>query len=428
MAKTRIASGIQVSRNSAGAALGVTNGSGIINTAQTTKCHIGTRIVCGTPQGVWAPGANADYTWSTMMALPDSFVAIRLVMMNDSTSTIAGVKACASVGGDATKMVNQGGTFTNFTFSGAATVTLAAGTSTSPAITLSDWLPLASTARTDGGSLPLVYVRALTPSTNANSIPLIGLGLAWSGWETKSDGLVFATRFQNADGVGTPANMTEAGATDPSGSPVVGVQYLTTAGSVSIAFFGDSITSGYTATIPGDSWCHKAIAGLGARYSCANLGASGQTTTQCLTRAQVYIPTMRPYMAFFPAFSPNDGTPTAAITNTAAANALQFIDLCRQYGTIPVIINGLPKTTDNTNATSSYTNGQDDFRKTLNSSLSGYGVTVVDFATPLSNSTALGTASKWSAASATVDGTHPSDTGFTSMATIAASTIQGFAI
>ena len=393
--------------------------------AQAARNFVGTRVITGTCQGGFGLG-GANYTWSLETALPTDFVAARIILANNLLVAVTGVTACASVGGTAADRVNNAGTFVNATFAGSSTVTLPAATSAAdPTYTVSDWINIQSTPRVDGGALPLLYVRALTPLANTNA-PLVGFGLGVSGWATKSDGHIWAWRFQSGDFVTTPSGMTAS--TDPSGSPIAGVQYLTKSGAIlSVAGFGDSITSAYLATIPGDSWLHKAIVSYASGAAIGNFGWAGQTTAQYLARAQRCIPLFKPTHAFYAIHSPNDGTPTAAITAAQYARALQFVDLCRQNGTVPILWSGLPRTTDATNATSSYTNAQDDLRKQLNQALMAVGVEVVDMAAVMSDQNALGTASKWVSASATVEGLHPSDAGNSLMAAPALALLNNFA-
>ena len=401
------------------------NGSAMPLGPYSAKNFVGTRIMTATGQGGFAQ-SGANYTWSLACAVPAAFTAIRLILQNNLLVPVTGVTACASVGGTASDLTNNAGTFTNATFAGASSVSLAAApVAGNPSLTVSDWIPITSTPRVDGGTLPLVYVRCMTPLANTNA-PLNGMGVGVTGWATKSDGLIWAWRFQSGDFVTTPSGMT--GSTDPSSSPIVGIQYLSAAGAIlSVATFGDSITSAYLATIPGDSWGHRAVASYAKGTSYANAGWAGQSTAQILVRAQVYIPLLKPSHAFYPLFSPNDGTPTAAIITAAYMRSLQFVDLCRQNGVYPIVWSGLPRTTDATNTASSYTNGQDDLRKGLNNAFAAIGVEFCDMAAAMSDTTALGTASKWVSAAATVEGLHPSNSGNDLMAAKALATLSKFA-
>lgn len=378
------------------------------NGSLPAKTSVGTRILTPVHQGGFAQ-AGANYTWGLHVALPNEFVALRLVLGNGLAVPVTGVTACASSGATAADHVNNSGTWTNATFAGASSITLPAGSSADPSITLSDWIYLPSVSYSSGNAKSMAYVRCMTPLANANA-PLMGLGVSISGWANKADGMLWAWTFQSGDFVTTPAGMTSSA--DPSAAPIIGVQYLTKTGVVvSNAFFGDSEVGSYLATIPGDSWCSTATNAAGQKAVCANLGYTGQTTTAILTRAQRYIPLLKPSIAWFPVGSPNDGTPTASVVNTEYANLMTFVALCRANGCIPIGYTQLPRTTDATNTTSAYTSGQDDLRKTINNNLLASGLIVVDTAAVVSDTTALGTASKWLSASITVEGLHPNDAG-----------------
>ena len=391
--------------------------------AELTKNFIGTRILSAYPQDAtgFAQGGN-PYTWAVQMALPHDFVAVRLVFVNGLAIANNGVTAAASTGGTASDRLNNSGTWVAATFAGAASIDIPARASAAdPSVAVSDWIPLVSTARADGGTYRLVYVRAATPGANAN-VQLLGFALGTSGWNSKADGLIWTPRYQQGDFVASPTGMTAS--SDPQSSPIAGIQYISKTGILNYIAFGDSITQSKQTTIPGESWAYRAIRDAG--YTMGNFGSDGQTTAQYLTRAERVIPALRPTHAFYPIFSPNDGTPTAIKQGEAFSRALRFVELCRQYGVVPILWTGLPKTTDVTNATASYTSGQDDFRKELNTAFLSIGVTVMDMATAMSDTTALGTASKWASASYLYDGTHPNDAGHEIMKAVAALAIANY--
>ena len=386
-----------------------------ILSAQTTRNFVGTRILTSGIQGGFATAAAA-YTWSLQIGLPVDFAAVRLVFLNGITSDITGVTACASAGGTLSDRNNNAGTWTNATFAGAASTTLplAAGT-TDPTITVSDWIPVTSIARVDGGTTRLVYVRAYIPGSNAN-VSLMGFGASTANWNSKADGYTWCPRYQIGDFVTTPSGMT--GSSDPISSPIAGIQYISKAGVLHYLAFGDSITNSAQTTIRGESFAFRATRDAG--FTLGAFGADGQTTAQILARAQRIIPVLRPTHAMYPIFTPNDGAPTATTTAAQFARALQFVDLCAQNGVVPILWTGLPKTTDITNATASWSIGQDDLRKALNNAFANIGIELMDMAAVMSDTTAPGVASKWASASLLYDGTHPNDAGQEAMRAVAA--------
>ena len=386
-----------------------------------TKNFVGTRVLTGGAQGGSYATSGQDFTWSLQVALPVDFVALRLVIGNPLTSAITGVTCAASTGGTLTDRTNNAGAWTSGTFSGASSITLPAGVTGNPSVTLSDWIPVQSVARLDGGSTRLAYVRILTPLANAN-IGLFGYAASTANWNSKADGYAWCPRFQAGDFVTTPSGMTAS--TDPSSLPIMGIQYISKTGVLNYVAFGDSITNSAQTTVRGESWAYRAVRDAG--YTLGAFGWDGQTTAQILTRAQVTIPLLKPTHAFYPIFSPNDGTPTAATQTAQFSRALQFVELCRVNNCVPILWTGLPKTTDGTNTTSAWTAGQDDLRKALNSAFTSIGVEVVDMSGVLSDNAAMGTASKWLNTSILFDGTHPNDAGHELMKGAAAVSVAKF--
>jgi lysophospholipase L1-like esterase len=105
---------------------------------------------------------------------------------------------------------------------------------------------------------------------------------------------------------------------------------------------------------------------------------------------------------------------------------MQMVDLCRQNNSQIILWSGCPRATSSANSASYYSNSDDDLRKNLALSLGGIGIPVCDIAAAMSDTNALGTASKWSSGAATSDGLHPSDAGYVTMASTALSTMHQF--
>lgn len=392
-----------------------------------TKNYIGTRLMALEAQGTYTT-SGSNSTWSLQCAIPDDFVAVRVILANHHTADITGVTVCASSGGTATDRVNNAGTWTTGTFAnGASSGTLPLAASTAdPTLTVSDWINVRSVARADGGTYRLAYVRIMAPGAANAAIPMHGFGSAMTAWRGKSDGMEWAWTIQTGDFVTTPSGMTSA--SDVHNSPVVGVQYLTKNGAtISNAFFGDSITSGTGATIPGDNWGHRASTSYGVHAAAANCGIAGQTMLQVLTRAKRYIPLLKPTHVWLPTFSPNGTAISAVVANQQYMQIMQLVDLCRQNGVSIIFWSGCPRATSSANSASYYSNTDDDFRKNLALSLGAIGITLCDIAAAMSDTNALGTASKWTSSGATADGIHPSEAGYVTMAATALATMHQLA-
>lgn len=390
----------------------------------TVKNFIGTRLMALEAQGTYTT-SGSNSTWSLQCAVPDDFVAVRVILANHHTADIVGVTCTASSGGTATDRVNNSGTWTTGTFNnGSSTITLPLAASTAdPTLTISDWINVKSVARADGGTLKLAYVRVMVPGASNAVVPMNGFGSAMTSWQGKSDGMEWSWQLQTGDFVTTPSGMT--GASIVHNCCIVGIQYMTKSGAtISNAFFGDSITAGTGATIPGDTWGHRATTSYGTHAGAANCGIAGQTMLQVLTRAKRYIPLLKPTHVWLSTFSPNGTAISAAVSNQQYMQIMQVVDLCRQNNATIIFWSGCPRATSGANSASYYSISDDDLRKNLAISLSSTGITLCDIAAAMSDTNALGTASKWSSAGATIDGLHPSDTGHGTMATTCLATMN----
>ena len=406
----------QLATDSSGNVTGLVGPGGVVvstpwSVSSQTKGHLGARgCYVNCPSPTFAQSGNT-YTWCLAVAIPADAIAVQLVAANAVTSAITGVSGAVSIGGTKTELLNNAGTWTAATWGSASTVSLTAGTTDTPAFTLSDWIPITPSVTTFTGSeglaLQMCYARIATPSANAN-VSLLGCAVASSsGWVTSVDEQVMALRYQIGDFVATPTGMT--GSSNPANAPIVGVRYITASKNcVQVMALGDSIEFGAGLTPVGYTWGHIACNNLSTDkiYSFINHGYSGQTTTKMLARARVVIPQFRPNVVFLPAFSPNDGTPTQAIINTQIYNIRMMAQLCLDNGALPIILEGLPKTTNSSNVASSYTAGQDALRTALNAMHASGAIVYVRHGLGNGASPEL-----WGSASYTSDGTHPSDAG-----------------
>ena len=393
--------------------------------AAKTKGTIGSRCVALVNTPSFALSATT-YTWSLACAIPADAIAVQIIALNAQAATVAGVTGAVSIGATKTDMLNNAGTWTAATWSGVSSVTLPTATSAAPVFTISDWIPVTPATSTFSSSaglpLQMCYARIMTPSSNT-SVSLAGYTGSSSAWETIADNNVRGVRYQSGDFVASPSGMT--GSSNPQNAPVVGVRYMTKSSNTSdVMLLGDSIEFGFGPTIAGNSWGHLACnalsTGAGSIYSCNNHGYSGQTTSQILTRALAIIPQFKPNIVIFPAFSPNDGTPTQAVINTQIYNIRRITDLCLSNGALPIIVQGFPKATDVTNTVASWTVGQDAFRTALNSLSASGAVVYVPHGMGNGASPEL-----WSSASYQMDGIHLGDTGAAALSSIVQDAIRG---
>jgi lysophospholipase L1-like esterase len=378
---------------------------------------VATRVLSGQANNF--PTGGTNYTWSLQIAVPHDFVAVRLVLSSAVLADITGLTAAVSVGGTLSDRVNNAGTWTPALFNESATGTIPAATSgAEPNVVVTDWVPVESVPRADGGVNRLVYLRLNTNTTNPN-LTINGFGSGGSGgialWNNKSDGFTWCSRFQVGDFVASPSGMTAA--TEPQQTPIAGIQYMTRGPISNVLAFGDSITQCVQTTVPGDSWAYRALRDKGLPLGA--FGWDGQSSAVYLARAKKVIPVLRPTHAFYPVFSPNDGILTATVMTAQVNRALQFAELCKQNECTPIFWTGLPRTTNASNTASFFTVAQDAFRKRVNKAFTDSGYFVADIGGALSDTTDMATASKWaSTAYLTLDGIHPNDTGHEAMAAV----------
>ncbi len=159
------------------------------------------------------------------------------------------VSAPTSIATDA-DLLNSGGTWVSVIRHNMTAIPIAVapggGNSVRIAYTLPDFVPIKSLDRTDGGTKPLIAMRAYSNDTSATALPCYGNGSSdtLSAWETRVNGM-WASRFFNGDGVSTPANFTGGTSATPQiQSPIIGFQFLPRGKVITVASIGDSIMEG----------------------------------------------------------------------------------------------------------------------------------------------------------------------------------------
>jgi lysophospholipase L1-like esterase len=386
---------------------------------------VGARIPTHSSANTFAT-AGSNFTWSLALALPADVQAVQLVTYNGSASATTAVTGIASSGATKTELLNNAGVWKAATWAGASSHTIPAGSAFLPSVVLSDWITLIKTGSytaTNGLQMTMFYARIMTPLANAN-VGIGGFSTTIPAWATISDDQIFAWRFQSGDFVTTPTGMT--GSSDPSACPLIGLRYMTqTQTVVDVAFFGDSITEGFGCTPRGFAWPHQtSVASMlnGQLMGANNLGLPGATTTQVLASANALLPIYKPQIAFFPMFSPNDSAAPAENTfETWLSNAGQFIYLCNRNGTLPVLWNGVPWTTDGTNTTAQFNLAQDALRQQATIVGQTFGTQFCNFDPALGNGAHP---ELWNSALLTSDGKHPNNAGNVLMIQPALAAIQ----
>ena len=287
-------------------------------------------------------------TWQMIIQSPVPFDGVRVLLSHRDANAIAGVKVAAASGGAyATDKVGNGLAWVNGTFDGgAATGTLPAGTSARPSRLMSDDIYVASVPRTDGGTGHMAYVRVYLPN-GANPFSFVDTANP-TQYNGLADGAVYVCHEAGIDAVANPALLTTT--TSRLFSAIHGVEFITRTPSATLLTVGDSITRGQTATVTLNKNFSEYAANaanalnLGCSFGGANFGYSAQNTATFFARMMDLIKAVRPGIAIMPMGSPNDnvGTITEAIVSTQRAYALRFVELCEEYGVVPVLWTQLP--------------------------------------------------------------------------------------
>lgn len=234
---------------------------------------------------------------------------------------------------------------------------------------LSDWMPLQSVVRADGGTRPLFLMRQKPDPTGYNF--LVASTLMRSATTANRGRTMIASNYFG-DGLTTPAGVHALGTTYADTYPIF--RFNTPV--LSVWGVGDSITQGNSTAIIPDGYSN-----FGARACAdastlikpvvyANLGCNGQTADYYWANAKALLTlgVPAPSVLLTGPASANDGnsTPTLVHLEAQRMRAYDMIATCRQYG-IPAMI-WLPWMPNEnlTNVTSTF---YDDKRKQIDTEL-----------------------------------------------------------
>ncbi len=316
--------------------------------------------------------AGAGNTWCMKMAAPGDFDAVRVFYYNGVATGTTVVKAIVAatetalqdtdvnrwrpvVGGteystlDATEQYG----WKSVTWSGASSITPAAGSATAPTVVSSDWIPLRSVPRSDGSAFPLVHVRMnFTVSNSSYTASDISMNTATAA----NGGFIFQCGW-GADASGL--YVTAPAANNPSGAqnrntPAIGVQFRTRKPGIAIIGIGDSLTQCAAVVADGfSSWGWRAAAAISAAgLPCGfvNNGVASQDASVFSVAGTNAITKWGANVVTYQSFSPNG--PSAPPFNTDAlmrytvqqqsAYMQNVISAAKAAGAIPIIASPLP--------------------------------------------------------------------------------------
>lgn len=323
--------GSQLLSDANGNLLGVTQGGGLPFPLKLTN-EIGWR-----PMGLTnSEGSGGGRTWCYKTVCPDTagFDAVRLTIRHAAASTDTNHKLIVAVtetaGQAATTLsadINRwrpvvGATeystlnaqeqygWKSVTWAGVDNKTPAGATTSAPVEYFSDWIPLSSVPRADGGTFPLVMVRDLVTGAGAASsftadIALMntvtaenGGMIVQAGW-TAND---FVTVIDNTNGHNPIGALT-------TNAPVIGIQFRTRRPGISLLGVGDSLTqnAGVTAAVLTSFGLRisAAISALGIPCGYVNNGFATHSMTDFTATGLTAIAAWAPNAVICQGISPN---------------------------------------------------------------------------------------------------------------------------
>ena len=255
--------------------------------------NIGHRVFGGRIARTVASTVTPGRTYEVLMAPAQHFDAIRVILAVSQTAALDAITPTVQVGlavvPDTTDASLVAATPIPALFAGAATTTLApAVTSSRRTIVTTDWTVISSVPRTDGGSLPLLVIRACVVGATTGNVVMLGNGAQnFSNWATHPSGRIWRMNGKGGQFVlgANWTGMQNSNSIAEQGCVIVGMQGLYRGKVINIDGFGDSISEGQ-GTYIGEGFGHPAAVALtaadsnGVVYEWSNWGWAGQSMSQ----------------------------------------------------------------------------------------------------------------------------------------------------
>lgn len=399
----------QIITDSSGNPVGI-SGLGGINVPLSKRRNIISQRLFGEggPNGSTNNGAGstlANNTWQVKITAEADFDAVRILYLNHMTNTVvvsASVGATETAATDTTSNISDpvvGGAayavldsttdsygFRSVTWAGASSITAPAASIPSgvipnvlaipyaiPSISTSDWVPLRSVPRADGGTLPLCILRFYLDGA-ANAFGYTGDSGKYPLMRTPTAanrGRIIQMSNIGNNGVTNPAFKPSSLAT--TAIPFI-IQFRCRRRGVTVMSVGDSITenNGIVADRL-SSWGFRACADLSTKdlpISYVNNGCSSMPSTTFWQHGLATMSAIKPDIATYSAWSPNnlpftDAGVTRYKVMCMLAQTQDFIAACQQNGVTPIILTALPYVSLNA--------AQDNERKWLNAEIRKMG-------------------------------------------------------
>lgn len=386
-----------------------------------------------------ATGAlSTDRTWGTKFQIPArSFSAVRIGIRNSRLNTVnckglvgstetadfstAANQAGCVVNGSRVDTVDGTADYTGWQtlkVAGSASITLAAATSlaspVAPSITWTDWVPLQSVPRADGGTGALIQIRLWYQGTVTNYSVCSSVA-ALQATAAANRGFLAQTVFVDGDAIASPAL---AMATTPSFMCPVVIEFMSKDILASVGVVGDSLSDSVGSVADNrTNWLLRACGDISTPNAAVlpvNFACSGTVQDEFWSLAQLHMAQSTPDILVFEAVSPNGSgafSPSTPATLRYKHMALyrnqiyNFLRYCRTNRIVPILMTGCPNEGYNTAA-------WDLERRSFQAELVNSGVLVFNSWAALGN----GASPELFNATYKLNATHPNETGVEYMA------------
>lgn len=318
--------------------MGLTNpSSGAVANIQKKPSNLITRVPGGSMTAT--AGTAAGNTWHVTAEMPGDFDWVRLVYRSLEVGPIVLTSAGVAVNDGLTAYPGYTGSFLPVTFGGAAKGTMpprvAAGV---PSVLMSDWMPIASLARLDGGTLPLLVARTYVQTPDGS-----GAGSGYSYNARMTTGTLTSPSWRQSislvDGVGSPASFLQTASTG--NGLLAGIQVMSRKNACTVSFVGDSVQAGQSSSLGVASAGYLACAAVTkSTYPVVYSGDAATNGSSPAAYWQIFnanVSVIKPKVAFYQVSSINEAVTSQAIQDKHYAYAMRFIQDCYDNDVIPVL-------------------------------------------------------------------------------------------
>ena len=377
--------------------------------------------------------SGADYSNRVCTVLETHTDLVRIGILNSVAADLVGVKvaiaSAPSMPAELASLATPAANGSGWKACALAADTVLAGTDANAvSITWTDWTACSTVDRTDGGTLPVLFVTIQLPSTVANR-PAFNSTTSRAGWEAEGSaaaapfGRPWKSRAQAVLAVDTPTDITST-TYATTGIPFV-IQYIPrNAQGYTVHVVGDSLLEGIGATINGHGSveiARAAVSSMDRPVEICCQAISAGTPTNWVSRQTPMIPAIKPELVLLALQSPNSWSGGTISNNPSTGNiqsmrqqVAKIRALARDTGSLVLGWAGLPMLRDASEAAGSgedYDTTISHLNDYIDAFLSG-GLPVVDTYTPAVGSTDADGQDRFIVGTSS-DGLHRNDTGHT---------------